>query len=169
MNKVVVVPLRCWVLFRYHLRARTGHHSLSSAIEERDFISGIKMSPGRKDRTWFLARKAGSGTILTPWFSNLIWFCLVERAWRQLLLLADARAIRNSVFFVRDASEAEAMGSYGGLVSVCSAADKLHEGASRLIRGRLFAIPLMSWEMSLLLPGVDPSANPRCITVIADL
>lgn len=77
-----VVCLNFSVLFKYHFSALTGHHRLSSATDERVLISGKKMSPGKKVKARFLAIRDGSGTVLAPWPSNLMWFCLVVRAWR---------------------------------------------------------------------------------------
>lgn len=91
------------------------------------------------------------------------------RGCRQLLLLADATAMRNSVILVRAANEAEDIGSFGGLNKACNTADNLHEGASRLPDGRLLAMPLISWAMSLLEPTVEPSGKPSWTAAISNL
>lgn len=58
------------VLFMYHFRALTGHHSLSSAMEERDCMEGRTISRGWDDSRWFLAKKRACGRSLTLFFSQ---------------------------------------------------------------------------------------------------
>ena len=44
---------------RYHLRARTGHHTLSSRTKEWEDKEGRKIFTGPKDSDWFMAMKTG--------------------------------------------------------------------------------------------------------------
>ena len=64
---------RGFVRLIYHLRARTGHQSLSSPTNENDLMSGTKMSGGVNDPDWFFARKPMRGIRRTPDGSHRMW------------------------------------------------------------------------------------------------
>ena len=62
-KQVVTIVL---VFLMYPLSARTGHHFLSSGIDDTFPIADRNISSGENEAVWFFAEKDGSGSILTP-------------------------------------------------------------------------------------------------------
>ena len=85
-----------FVRFKYHLSARTGHHSLSFASDEKDLMSGTKMSGGVKELDWFFVKKPVVGTRRTPPGSHRICPVSTDRACSSLRRREVATARRNA-------------------------------------------------------------------------
>ena len=88
-------------LERYHLRALTGHHTLSSGTEEKEESLLRKISTGPEEAVWFFAMKRGSGRRRTPRGSNLMWPSVTLRARSELRLWPKATATKKTVLTVK--------------------------------------------------------------------
>ena len=153
---------------KYHLRARTGHQTLSSVIEDNEEMAGRKISTAGELSVWFLAKKPALGMRRTPDFSHLMWPVSVERALIVLRRLADAMATRNTVFNVKSCNDAAAMGSNGGRASISRTLGRLQEGTSTLDGGRFKKNDLISLANTRDDDTDDPSGKPAWIEAIAE-
>ena len=91
----------------YHLRALTGHQTLSSSTEDKVEIAGRKISTGPDFKDWFLAMKPILGIRRTPEASQRKCPGSTQRALKELTLWPEAMATRNAVFNVSRRKEFE--------------------------------------------------------------
>ena len=156
------------VRLRYHLRALTGHQSLSSWTEGKEAREGRKTSTD-PEGVWFLAIKEALGISLTPEFSQRKWPGSIERAWRELRRWPEATARRKTVFKVRWNKEALWRGSKGEEVKERSTKGRLQEGIKDREGGRFRKNDFKSLVRKGELETVEPSGKPAWKEAMADL
>ena len=131
---------------KYHFKAMTGHHTLSSSTEEKDEIEGKKISTDWEVGDWFLAMKSAPGTRRRPLGSQRIWPGSIERAWRVLTLWPEAMATRHAALIERKWREALWRGSNGALERALRTEGRLQAGSKDFTGGRFRKKDLHSLE-----------------------
>ena len=153
----------------YHLRALTGHHTLSSSTEDKVEMAGKKISTEPDVMDWFLAIKPGLGNNRTPEASQRKCPGSTQRACNELTLWPEAMATKNAVFKVRRRRDAICNGSKGAEVKTLRTAGKLQAGRS-VLKGGLFRKKdlnkrVRNWEFVT----EEPSQKPLWHEPMADL
>ena len=152
---------RCpFVRSKYHLSALTGHHTLSSFIDDSAEIGFKRISTVLLFAVWFLAMKSGLGIKRTPSLSQRICPGAVERACNVLRLWPEASATRNDVLMVKSINDALAKGSKGCLAKASNTLGRLQEGNSLLIGGRFRKNARNSFVRAGALETNVPSSKP---------
>ena len=119
----------------YHLRALTGHHTLSSSTEDKVEMAGKKILTEPDVMDWFLAIKPSLGNNRTPEASQHKCPGSTQRACNELTLWPEAMATKNAVFNVRRRRDAICNGSKGAEAKTLRTAGKLQAGRSVLKGG----------------------------------
>ena len=128
--------LSVWSFQDRFARSLSGQRALSS------LISGFKIEvragtvtcctePGPSEASWFLAKNAGEGAIVTFDLELLKKTDACVQACISLLLLPDAKASKKTVLKVRCFKDASLKGSKGCLVRESKTKDKSQEGIAQ--------------------------------------
>ena len=153
----------------YHLRARTGHQTLSSSTKDKVEMAGRKISTEPDFNDWFLAMKPILGIRRTPEASQRMCPGSIQRAFKELTLWPEAMATKNAVFNVSRRRDALCNGSKGAEARTLRTAGKLQAGTSVLEGGLFKKKDLTKRVRKAEFVTEEPSLKPLWHEAMADL
>ena len=168
MNKQSVFPLNGLVLSKYCFKALHGHNRRSLSSVANDAKYGIKIGSHGFPSLCVLAINWRFGNKRTPVCPNLILLSFTDKAWISLTCAADANAIKNTVFHVKNLRSIESKGSNGLSHKAHNTFGRSQFGRSDFVGGHLLKTPLIRADMSLLALTELPF-HPLWTELIADL